>query len=100
MNKFFKVYLKEKDKGWKRKDIKTSSEVKEILRKAQEDGYERYLIVKRIEQQTDIPIAHGFFSKECKVVEVDNLDVDWRVVGTNVVLWDKYKERKEREEER
>lgn len=37
-------------------------------------------------------------SQECKVVYVDGLDTDWRVVGANVVNWDKYKKAKEDEE--
>ena len=96
MTNYFKVYLKPRDKSWKRADVKTSKEVKDILQEAQRRGYERYLVIKRIKQKTDVPIAHGFFSKECKVVEVEGLDTDWRVVGANVVDYKKYKEEEER----
>ena len=47
---------------------------------------------------TDVTIARGMFSKECKVVYVDGLDTDWRIVGQSVVNWDKYKKAKEDEE--
>ena len=57
-----------------------------------------FYIIKRIKPSTDVPIARGDFSKECKVVYVDGLDTDWRVVGANVVNWDKYKKAKEDEE--
>jgi predicted transcriptional regulator len=98
MTNYFKVYLKPVNKSWKRADVKTSKEVKDILQEAQRRGYERYLVIKRIKQKTDIPVAHGVFSKECKVVEVDGLDTDWRIVGANVVDWDKFKKAKEGEE--
>ena len=44
---------------------------------------------------TDIPIGSGTFYTECRVTFVENLEVDWRVVGQNVVDWDKYKKAKE-----
>ena len=97
MTNYFKVYIKPKDKGYKKIIVKTSDEVRAILQEAQKRGYERYLIIKRLKQSTDQPIAQGTFSKECKVVEVDGLDVDWRVVGVNVVDWDKYKKNEEEE---
>ena len=95
MKNYFKVYLRQKSQGWERIDIRTPSKVEELLEWAKKDGYERYLVVKTIEQQTDIILMHGFFWKECNVIKVDRLKQDWRVVGKNVVLWDKYKEREE-----
>ena len=99
MTNYFKVYVKPRDGGWKRTNVKTSKEVKAILREAQCRGYERYMIIKRLKRKTDVPIAQGSFPNECKVVEVDGLDVDWRVVGANVVIYDKYIEAKRLEME-
>lgn len=98
MTNYFKVYLKPKDKGYKKIIVKTSEEVRAVLQEAQKRGFERYMIIKRLKHGTDQPIAQGFFSKECKVVYVDGLDTDWRIVGANVVDWDKYKKVKEGEE--
>lgn len=98
MTNYFKVYLKPKDKGYKRIIVKTKEEVRAVLQEAQRRGFERYMIIKSLKHGTDQPIAQGLFSKECKVVEVDGLDTDWRIVGANVVDWDKYKKAKEDEE--
>ena len=97
MTNYFKVYLKPKNKSWKRVDVKTSKEVKDILQEAKMREYERYLVIKRIKQKTDVTVAQGLFSKECKVIEVDGLDTDWRIVGANVVDWNKYKKNEEEE---
>lgn len=98
MTNYFKVYIKPKDKGYKKIIVKSSDEVRSVLQEAQKRNFEKYLVIKRIKQSTDIPVAQGLFSKECKVVYVDGLDIDWRVVGDNVVDFDKYKKAKEGEE--
>ena len=97
MTNYFKVYIKPKEKEYKRIIVKTKEEVMSVLQQAQSRGFERYLIIKRIKQGTDVPIARGTFDKECKVVYVDGLDTDWRIVGANVVNFKKYKEYKEEE---
>lgn len=97
MTNYFKVYLTSKN-GKIKVIAKNKAEVIKILNQAKKEGFMSYLIVKRIKPSTDIPIARGNFSKECKVVYVDGLDTDWRVVGANVVDWDKYKKAKEDEE--
>ena len=96
MTNYFKVYLRS-TKGWQKVIAKNKAEVIKILNNANKEGFISYLIIKRI-KDTDVPIARGDFSKECKVVYVDGLDTDWRVVGANVVNWDKYKKAKEGEE--
>ena len=96
MTNYFKVYLTSK-KGRQKVIAKNKAEVLKILNQANKDGFMSYLIIKRIKPSTDVPIARGNFSKECKVVYVDGLDTDWRIVGANVVDWDKYKEREEEE---
>ena len=97
MTNYFKVYLRS-TKGWQKVIAKNKAEVINVLNNANKEGYMSYTIIKRIKQGTDVPIARGTFSKECKVVYVDGLDTDWRVVGANVVNWDKYKKAKEDEE--
>lgn len=97
MTNYFKVYLKG-NKGYQKVIAKNKAEVIKILNQAKKEGYMSYLIIKRIKPSTDVPIERGDFSKECKVVYVDGLDIDWRVVGANVVNWDKYKKAKEDEE--
>ena len=97
MTNYFKVYLKG-NKGYQRVIAKNKAEVIKILNNANKEGYMSYLIIKRIKPNTDVPIARGDFSKECKVVYVDGLDTDWRIVGANVVDFDKYKKAKEDEE--
>ena len=97
MTNYFKVYLKSKQ-GYQKVIAKNKAEVIRILNQANKERFMSYLIIKRIKPNTDVPIAQGNFSKECKVVYVDGLDTDWRVVGVNVVDWDKYKKAKEGEE--
>ena len=97
MTNYFKVYLTSK-KSRQCIIVKNKAEVIKILNQAKKEGYMSYLIIKRIKPSTDVPIARGDFSKECKVVYVDGLDTDWRIVGQNVVNWDKYKKAKEDEE--
>ena len=97
MTNYFKVYLTSK-KSRQKVIAKNKAEVIKILNQAKKEGYMSYLIIKRIKPSTDVPIARGDFSKECKVVYVDGLDTDWRIVGANVVDWDKYKKAKEGEE--
>ena len=97
MTNYFKVYLTSK-KSRQCVIAKNKAQVINILNQANKEGFMSYLIIKRIKPSTDVPIARGDFSKECKVVYVDGLDTDWRVVGQNVVNWDKYKKAKEGEE--
>lgn len=97
MTNYFKVYLTSK-KSRQCVIAKNKAQVINILNNANKEGFMSYLIIKRIKPNTDVPIARGDFSKECKVVYVDGLDTDWRVVGANVVNWDKYKKAKEDEE--
>ncbi|MEE1142889.1 MAG: hypothetical protein U0L22_04570, partial [Bacteroidales bacterium] len=94
----FKVYLTSKTGKVSKRIAKDKTEVMEILKKAKKEGFLSYTVSKRIKPSTDVPVARGDFSKECKVVYVDGLDTDWRVVGANVVNWDKYKKAKEDEE--
>lgn len=97
MTNYFKVYLGSR-KGITKKIAKTKAEVMEILEQAKKEGYINYTVIKRIKPNTDVPIGQGNFIKECKVSYVDGLDTDWRIVGANVVDWDKYKKAKEGEE--
>jgi len=96
MTNYFKVYLTSK-KGRQCVVARNKAGVINVLNNANKEGFISYLIIKRI-KDTDVPIARGNFSKECKVVYVEELDTDWRIVGANVVDWDKYKKAKEGEE--
>ena len=98
MTNYFKVYLTSKTGKVSKRIAKDKAEVMEILKQARKEGFIDYSVVKRIKPKTDIAIGYGAFYKECKVIFVDRLDVDWRVVGQNVVDWDKYKKAKEGEE--
>lgn len=91
MTNYFKVYLTSK-KSRQCVIAKNKAEVINILNQANKEGFMSYLIIKRIKPNTDVPIARGDFSKECKVTYVDGLDTDWRVVGANVVNYSKHKE--------
>lgn len=96
MTNYFKVYLTSKN-GRQCVVARNKAGVINVLNNANKEGFMSYLIIKRI-KDTDVPIARGNFSKECKVTYVDGLDTDWRIVGANVVDWDKYKKAKEGEE--
>ena len=96
MTNYFKVYLTSK-KSRQCVIAKNKAQVINILNQENKEGFMSYLIIKRIKPSTDIPIARGDFSKECKVTYVDGLDTDWRVVGANVVNYSKYKENEEEE---
>ena len=98
MTNYFKVYLTSKTGKVSKRIAKDKAEVMKILKQAKKEGFIDYSAVKRIKPKTDIAIGYGAFYKECKVTFVDRLDVDWRVVGQNVVDWDKYKKAKEGEE--
>ena len=98
MTNYFKVYLTSKTGKVSKRIAKDKAEVMEILKQARKEGFIDYSVVKRIKPKTDIAIGYGAFYKECKVTFVDRLDVDWRVVGENVVDWNKYKKAKEGEE--
>lgn len=98
MTNYFKVYLTSKTGKVSKRIAKDKAEVMEILKQAKKEGFIDYSVVKRIKPKTDVAIGYGAFYKECKVTFVDRLDVDWRVVGQNVVNWDKYKKAKEGEE--
>ena len=97
MTNYYKVYLRG-EKGIEKYVIKKKADVIELLNRANKRKYESYLIVKRLKQGTDVTIARGTFDRECKVTYVEGLDTDWRIVGANVVDWNKYKEAKEDEE--
>lgn len=94
MTNYFKVYLKN-NKGYQKVIAKNKAEVLKILNQANKDGFKKFLIIKRIKPNTDVPIAMEDFNKGCKVTYVDGLDADWRVVGHKVVDWGKYKESEE-----
>lgn len=96
MTNYFKIYLTS-TKGKQCVVARNKAGVLNVLNNAQREGFRSYLIIKRV-KDTDIPIARGDFSKECKVKYVDELDTDWRIVGANLVDWDKYKKAKEDEE--
>jgi Na+-transporting NADH:ubiquinone oxidoreductase subunit NqrF len=96
MTNYYKVYLTS-TKGRQCVVAKNKIGVINVLNNANKEGFISYLIVKRI-KGTDIPIARGNLYKECKVTYVEGLDTDWRIVGANVVDWDKYKKFKEEEE--
>lgn len=99
MTNYFKVYLKPRKGNWRKEVAKTPEEVRKILRKASSMNYEKYTIIKRIKERTDVPIASGYFSKECQVVEVEDLDVDYRIVGHQVVIYDQYIKSKKKGQE-
>lgn len=96
MTNYYKVYLTS-TQGRQCVVAKNKTGVINVLNNAIKEHYLSYLIIKCI-KGTDIPIARGNLYKECKVKYVDGLDTDWRIVGANVVNWDKYKKTKEGEE--
>ena len=98
MTQYFKVYLTSKTGKISKRIAKDKAEVMEILKKAKKEGFSEYSVAKRIKPNTDIPIGAGTFYTECRVTFVENLEVDWRVVGHNVVDWDKFKKHIEGEE--
>ena len=98
MTQYFKVYLTSRTGKISKRTAKDKAEVMEILKKAKKEGFLEYSVVKRIKPNTDIPIGSGTFYTECRVTFVENLEVDWRVVGQNVVDWDKFKKHLEGEE--
>lgn len=98
MTSYFKVYLTSKKGKISKRIAKDKAEVMRILEQAKKEGFLSYTVSKRIKPKTDVAIGTGAFYKECTVRFVENLDIDWRIVGGNVVNWDKYKKAKEGEE--
>jgi hypothetical protein len=98
MTQYFKIYLTSRTGKISKRIAKDKTEVMDILKKAKKEGFLEYSVVKRIKPNTDIPIGSGTFYTECRVTFVENLEVDWRVVGQNVVDWDKFKKHLEGEE--
>ena len=96
MTNYYKVYLKN-NKGYQKQIAKDKAGVINILNQAKKEGFKRYLIIRTLKNSTDIPIAMGELSKECKVKYVEGLDTDWRIVGSRVVDWNKYKNSEEEE---
>lgn len=91
MTNYYIVRVKPRKSSWKIKKVKTAEEAQEILKKAKSLHYERYTVSKRLKNpSTDVPLVSGYFSDECQVVEVEDLEVDYRIVGQNVVIYDKY----------
>ena len=97
MTNYYKVYLKS-NQGYQKQIAKDKAGVINILNQAKKEGFKSYLIIRTIKSNTDIPIARGEFCKECKIKYIDELDTDWRIVGSRVVDWNKYKKAKEYDE--
>lgn len=100
MTNYFVVKVKPKKGSWKVKKVKKVEEALKILERAKMLHYERYAIIKNLKNPpTDVPLASGYFSDECKVVEVEDLDVDYRIVGHQVVIYDQYIKSKKKGQE-
>ena len=93
MTNYFKVYLKGSS-GIERHILKKKEEVIGLINKANKQGYESYIVVKRLKQGTDVPVSRGTFDKECEVVYVNGLDTDWQVEGSLVTVRNRKKEEK------
>lgn len=96
MTNYFKIYLSSKE-GITKRIATNKAEVMLILEQAKKEGFMNYTVIKRIKQDTDVPIGYGVFSKECSVKFVENLDADWRIIGYKVVNYKKYKEDEDNE---
>ena len=93
MTNYFKVYITNYDNGKSAKVVvKTSQEVREIIGRLKNG---RYQVVKRIKQSTDVPVALGSVHNGVRRVLSDQLDVDYRIVGNNVVDYARYKKAQE-----
>lgn len=93
MTNYFKVYITNFDNGKSAKVVvKTSQEVREIIGRLKNGKYQ---VVKRIKQNTDVPVALGSVHNGVRRVLSDRLDVDYRVVGNNVVDYTRYKKTQE-----
>ena len=90
MTNYFKVYLEGKN-GTTKYVLKKSEDVKKLLNEANQKDYYGYTVIKRLKQSTDIPVATGTFNRGHEPIKVNGLDTDWRIVGNNVVNWDRYK---------
>lgn len=93
MTNYFKVYITNFDNGKTAKVVvKTSQEVREIIGRLKNGKYQ---VVKRIKESTDVPVALGSVHNGVRRVLSDQLDVDYRVVGNNVVDYARYKKAQE-----
>lgn len=93
MTNYFKVYITNFDNNKTAKIVvKTPQEVREIIGRLKNGKYQ---VVKRIKQSTDVPVALGSIHNGVRRVLSDQLDVDYRVVGTNVVDYTRYKKAQE-----
>ncbi len=103
MTNYFKVYLQRKDGSYFKQIVKSKEEVRKIIDNTEAMNYYKYIVVRRIKGNTDIPVASGYFSKEVKVVVVDNLETDYKIVAGQVVIDNQgklIKEKNKEEEER
>ena len=89
MTDYFKVYLFRKDGTCFKQKAKDKETVKNILRHAQQIGYYKYDVIKRIKGGADIPVGFGYFTEEATVVLVDNIDTPYKIVCGNVVIDDR-----------
>lgn len=92
MTNYYKLYITD-SKGHTSKDkYKTSVEVRNVISNLK-DG--RYLVIKRLKQSTDVPVASGYWNGHKMVILDDRLDVDYRVIGHNVVDASIYQDERE-----
>ena len=89
MTNYFKVYVTNFDNNKTGKvQVKTAEEVRDIIGRIKNG---KYIVVKRLKGSTDVIVAGGSVHNGARRVLSDNLDVDYRVIGANVVDYDKYK---------
>ena len=101
MTNYYKVYLQKKNGSFVKQTVKKKEQVRQIIKGAEGMNYYRYIVVKSIKGGADIFAESGYFTKEARVVVVDRLDVDYKIVAGSVIIDNRGKLiKEEREEER
>ena len=73
-----------------RPESQVSSEVRREIRQIKDGSY---IVIKRIKGNADIPVGRGYWNGKELVICDDRLDVDYRVVGANVIEYHEEEER-------
>ena len=90
MTNYYKLYVTSSKGNTSKSKYKWSSEVRREIRKIRDGSY---IVIKRIKGSTDVPVGRGYWNGKELVICDDRLDVDYRVVGANVIEYHEEEER-------
>jgi len=90
MTNYYKLYITSSKGNTSKSKYKWSSEVRKEIRQIKDGSY---IVIKRIKGNADIPVGRGYWNGKELIICDDRLDVDYRVVGANVIEYHEEEER-------